>query len=325
MTQLILQPSGNKGGREHYVDTVENQVEIQSLESNLPTDVLKMLLSAHPGGKAGFWGVVPGKNEINVNKWARINVGDIALFAREGKIVASGVVSTVFRSKVLAKKLWGDDISGNTWECMYSLDEIRVLDIPYSDMNKLVGYDKKYVVQGFNVLDSTKCEDFIDFYDLRSVNHIPVLNDSEFDELININLDGELDKKVEGWRRAEQGYIRKKLINNLSHANCFICGNKLEVEFLIAAHIKKRSECSPTEKRDISGNLMLACKFGCDDLFEKGYISVDSEQKVLVSSKLTDNKALSHANLFKERKINVKPAQNKYFRWHAENIFMRAE
>jgi hypothetical protein len=31
MNQLILQPSGNKGAREHYADTIDNPVEINQI------------------------------------------------------------------------------------------------------------------------------------------------------------------------------------------------------------------------------------------------------------------------------------------------------
>jgi hypothetical protein len=43
------------------------------------------------------------------------------------------------------------------------------------------------------------------------------------------------------------------------------------VDLLVAAHIKRRSLCSETERRDLHNVAMLACKFGCDALFEEGY------------------------------------------------------
>ena len=47
------------------------------------------------------------------------------------------------------------------------------------------------------------------------------------------------------------------------------------MEFLVAAHIKKRSLCSDDERRDLQHVAMLACTFGCDSLYESGWISVD--------------------------------------------------
>lgn len=90
-------------------------------------------------------------------------------------------------------------------------------------------------------------------------------------------------------------------------------------EFLIVAHIKKRSICDPTEKRDINGNMMLCCKFGCDYMFEQGYLYVDSEGKIKLSHRISDPVALSHAEQFSNRKIQVSNEQAPYFAWHKKN------
>jgi len=86
---------------------------------------------------------------------------------------------------------------------------------------------------------------------------------------------------VEGTSKArtEQGYLRRILFGNRRRSSCGICGREFPVAFLVAAHIKKRSECSLKEKRDAENIVMSMCRFGCDDLYERGYIGV-SEAKV---------------------------------------------
>jgi len=54
----------------------------------------------------------------------------------------------------------------------------------------------------------------------------------------------------------------------------------MPVEFLVASHIKKRSYCSDEEKLNYNRVVMPMCKFGCDDLFEKGYISIQNGEVV---------------------------------------------
>lgn len=76
MTFVILQPAGNQGGREHYVDTVKNLVDIESCTPYLTPQDQRILTAAHPDGKAGMWGVVAGKNDVNVGKWNRISVSE---------------------------------------------------------------------------------------------------------------------------------------------------------------------------------------------------------------------------------------------------------
>ena len=52
----------------------------------------------------------------------------------------------------------------------------------------------------------------------------------------------------------------------------------------MAAHVKKRAVCSDTERRDLHHVAMLACSFGCDALYESGWITVDENGYVQTSS-----------------------------------------
>jgi hypothetical protein len=84
--------------------------------------------------------VTPGKRDVNVNKWARVSPGDTALFSREGFIFASATVAATLRSPLLAERLWHRNDDGETWECIYFLDELKRLAIPYAAFNPAAGY-----------------------------------------------------------------------------------------------------------------------------------------------------------------------------------------
>jgi hypothetical protein len=55
-------------------------------------------------------------------KWQRIQPGDVALFARESRIIASATVSHKAHNPQLARELWDVDEDGDTWEYLYFLD-----------------------------------------------------------------------------------------------------------------------------------------------------------------------------------------------------------
>lgn len=74
--------------------------------------------------------------------------------------------------------------------------------------------------------------------------------------------------------RKEQVFLRAHISGGKSKSKCVLCKNEYPLEFLVAAHIKKRSECSKLEKLDFDNVAALMCKAGCDDLFEKGYVFV---------------------------------------------------
>jgi hypothetical protein len=134
---------------------------------------------------------------------------------------------------------------------------------------------------------------------------------------------GDLDVQRTTTSRTEQRALREFLIDETTEAQCDLCGMTYPVGFLVAAHIKKRSECSDEEKRDIPANAMLACRFGCDELFERGYIGVSDDGAILITTRktLTDDLLLRLEELQGLSCVAFAKSNEKYFSWHRENVF----
>lgn len=135
---------------------------------------------------------------------------------------------------------------------------------------------------------------------------------------------GPLDKQVTRNTRTEQPALRRSLVGNKSISQCALCGEEMPIEFLVAAHIKQRSLCSDEEKSDLVNIGMLACKFGCDDLYELGYISVDPSGVIVAASadELHGNFISSAlARLAGAPCSAFTSANAKYFQWHRENKY----
>jgi len=133
------------------------------------------------------------------------------------------------------------------------------------------------------------------------------------------NLDGDLEHRVEVWQRAEQSVLREALLHGLATGQCALCGRVMDSRLLVAAHIKKRSWCTDSEKRDITNIGMLKCKFGCDELYERGFVSVDENWSVIVAPSLTDQTALAYVKDTIQALITARPASVKYFAWHRQH------
>lgn len=322
MSLVILQPCGNAVARAHYLDTVQNLVTLSDCEPYLAATDFGRLREAHPTGFAAMWGVTPGVRDVNARKWTRIREGDVALFASDGRITGCGVVSTVFRSTELARRLWGIDEDGATWEYMYSLDEVRDLHVPYRVFNQVVGYAENNVIQGFTVLDTQRSDTVLQYFGLRSDRHIEDVDDATLGEAIS-GLDGPLDIQVKGWQRAEQSKARKRLLKGRANGTCRLCNREMSAEFLVAAHIKRRTSCSPEEKRDLDNVMMLCCKFGCDELFEQGYIAVNGDGQIIRTDQKRDTVADSYSEIVVGRSLVIPEGQREYFDWHYANRFVR--
>ena len=135
-----------------------------------------------------------------------------------------------------------------------------------------------------------------------------------------------LDKAGHRALRVEQSYLRRALFKGPA-ARCDLCGRVFAVEFLVAAHIKKRAGCDDQEKRDVAHVVMSACRFGCDELYERGYIAVDDGGQVILSHAIeASENARAYALQHLKGKFFGRPMTGRatYFTWHRENKFLDA-
>lgn len=102
------------------------------------------------------------------------------------------------------------------------------------------------------------------------------------------------DSAARVWLRIEQRGLRKYLLGDQLEAACGLCGQVVPVSLLVAGHIKPRAACTDQERWDYPAVAMLTCLFGCDALFEHGYITVDDDG-LIVEGRTTENRSLSVA------------------------------
>lgn len=317
MNRVILQPAGNKDAQQHYVDTVHNPVPLDKIAKYVNPKLLHSLHQLYPSGQVPTWGVTPGANLRNRNYWDKINTGDKTLFAKDGHIFASATVTLKEHCRDLALDLWGTDTEGNTWEYIYFLDEIKNHRIPYAEFNKVVGYKPKYFIRAFNILDLEKSTALCEAFSLSSEIYYPKITESEYLKFVDsiAELDS-LDQQSRGIVRKEQGFLRLNLFGTNKTYQCGICGKKFPVPLLVTAHIKKRSRCTLEEKKDFAHIVMPMCKFGCDELYERGYIGV-VDQKITQIKPCDTPTVESYIRGIKGRPCTYwSPATQPYFQWH---------
>lgn len=311
---IILQPCANKDASKHYVDTIENTKSLSSISQFLSDKELNDLKEIYPQEQVAIWGVTPSQS----SKWKRIQAGDITLLAREGAVFASAVTTYKIHSHALASKLWGFDNKGNTWEYIYFLSEVKNQHIPYKVLNKVIPYNENYVIQGFSLLDEEKSINVLKAFDLESETYFPDIDTKElFEELKN---EDNLETQSKTTGRKEQAAIRRLLFRNKPTGVCCICNKEYPVKFLWAAHIKKRSKCTLDEKKDLENIAAPMCKFGCDELYEKGYIGVNNGNVIqLKDSDLTFD-IQSYINAIANNScLSWNDKTKYYFDWHYKN------
>lgn len=133
-----------------------------------------------------------------------------------------------------------------------------------------------------------------------------------------------LDHDAKGYSRGEQPLLRKYLFGKQEFGVCGICGKEYHVSLMVTAHIKRRASCTSEEKLDYRNIVIPMCKFGCDDLYEKGYITVVDGTVELIEFNIHSKAMLEYFNTIVGRECPFWNDKSKtYFEWHRKDHIER--
>ena len=322
--RVVLQPCG-KDGEVNYLKTIKNNINLDDIKGYVTETVYNDLLQIYPTKEFQIWGT----KTKNKSRWNKMSPGDLVLFSGNGSIYESFIATYKIQNEELALFLWGKSEKGEIWDCIYFLSQNKTLNISYPIFNRTIGWSKNKPdkpIQGFTTLDKEKSAKMLDYLSYDEESYEPITEDEYSDilkkeeDLIFSNKDKKLEKQITTFQRKEQAFLRKRLIGNQADAICSICGKKIPVGLIWCAHIKKRSSCTEEEKRDWKNIVTLMCKFGCDDLYEKGYIGV-SDGKI-IALKQTTNEAVNEkiGEIVGNHHENYNPNNKKYYDSHLERF-----
>jgi len=272
--RVHTQPCGDSDALEHWVDTIENKVPISRIQSHLSKQDVDTFPES-PHSEFAVWGVTNGKKNVNRNKWKTMSSGDLILLYRKKRFFQAGKIIFKTHNENLAKELWGSRTDGETWENIFLIDELKNIDIPIEVFNGILNYKPNYIVQGYQAYDEEKSERIVTALDLDEWDSSTSYDrgKSISERLANLP---KTDMPAQAKRRLEQALLKEHLFDSISERKCSICLKLFPCSLLHTAHIKKRQNCTEKERTDLNV-VMPICKFGCDDLFEKGYILVNKD------------------------------------------------
>lgn len=130
-----------------------------------------------------------------------------------------------------------------------------------------------------------------------------------------LNHDGEFDALAHVLVRREQRKIRAQKFGDQPEVSCALCGMTFPARLVRAAHVKRRSACVPDELLDLS-NIMAACALGCDEMFEHGYVAVDSTGLIVAGKTASGDLATAVARIAGRQCSAHGSASLDFFAWH---------
>ncbi|MEU6708094.1 hypothetical protein [Streptomyces wuyuanensis] len=323
--RIVMQPArrSEKDVDQHYQDTIVKPVVFDDHADVLDAATLSQLKQLFPDGQAQMWGVVPGKKNANVSRIKKIRPGDWVFFSGDKRVYFGGTVALMWRNKELATRLWGTDHADSTWEYMYALSGTRGFDIPIEEIRTLLGWNPNRNIMGISVLREEESDTLQTLLTLDPATAALEPVDTAQEEAAVAAFDGELERTAQRAQRGEQTALKRRLLQG-SAGQCALCGRILPGTFLIAAHIKKRAMCSDDERRDLANIAMLACTFGCDAVYEHGYVAVAAEGVIQVSplaAEIPEVAAYIQEKLVGRSVTWWLPSRETYYLWHRTHTF----
>lgn len=175
--QIVFQPIGNKQGENNFNKTINGCIDLDELKEFLCDNQYKNLLEIYPDKQVKIWGVQSENNSAkkkenskdnksispNVSKWNKLQKGARVLFYSDKSFCKAATVTYTIWNKKIAEHLWNLNECNETWECLYFVNDVKVVDLDADEVFELIGTKEKHV-QGFRILKDEHAKKIIDQY-----------------------------------------------------------------------------------------------------------------------------------------------------------------
>lgn len=175
---------------QHFKDTVEDGIPLDKIFQFLSREEQLQISKIAKDGLVRCWGSKAG--EANNRNFALIKEGDEILCYRSGQYIAQASICFKTVNEALARYLWGETKTGETWQLMYFFNHVSYFKIDSKVINTEFGF-KNGPVMGFSVISSEVAAKFaarhgsVDSY-LKKTGYQDKLEDKINEELSKVKI-----------------------------------------------------------------------------------------------------------------------------------------
>jgi hypothetical protein len=149
----------------HYQDTIKNKVTVHRLARFTSPELKARLISIFGGNPIAVWGSEAGRR--NRATFERMTEGDDVLIVEGSSIKLIGKIAAKVASPDLSRELWKPltGCDNTTWELIYFIANARDLDLPFSELCGLLGWQSSFRLRGLTTIAPERLKAFYESYD----------------------------------------------------------------------------------------------------------------------------------------------------------------
>lgn len=209
----------------HYQATIETPIQYDKVERHLSQTEMETLDNILAGQPIFAWGAKSG--ERNIRNWENLSRGDYIIIYVQGAFTRLARIAMKTRKSALAEELWGIE-NNETWEYMYFLKDMQVIDYQLTNFNQDLGYNFP-AIYGFGEVSQERYVDrfgSLETY-LRSRLLLTKLTPEQFEEKIEKDLTSEQEDSAEELS-SDDTESQTELMTSLTVSECQAQIDKLD-------------------------------------------------------------------------------------------------
>lgn len=158
-------PPGNFEAKIHYEDTIIKKVAQQRILRFVDQNMKNYLKRVFQDNPIAVWG--SRDTPANRQKFERMESGDNILIVEGDTVKLLGFIAATTRNPDLSRELWRN-IKEETqagWDLIYFISNPLEIDLPFIEINKLLGYQPIFKPRGFTIVSQDRLDEFYAQYD----------------------------------------------------------------------------------------------------------------------------------------------------------------
>lgn len=162
---ILYMAPGNYEQMVHYEDTIKNKVSQERIFRYLDQNLQNRLREVFFNKPIAIWG--SEDSSANRSHFEKMQPLDDILIVEGDTIKLLGIIALKTVNTDLSRELWQNLRGGRqvVWSLIYFIANPLEIELPFSELIKLIGYKENYRLRGFTSVSNDRLKEFYSKYD----------------------------------------------------------------------------------------------------------------------------------------------------------------